>query len=75
MPFLRQKEIIMRKFFVLLLASLLLCALLTACTKDEEETAEPVVDGFDEDTGDYYVPEPEDGDESEKYELGGVPLT
>ncbi|MGM9644763.1 MAG: hypothetical protein ACI3X1_06725 [Eubacteriales bacterium] len=65
----------MRKFFALLLASLLLCTLLTACTKDEEETAEPVVGGLDEETGDYYVPEPDDGEETKNYELGGVPLT
>ena len=65
----------MRRFFAILLASLLLCALLTACTKGEEETAEAIVGGFDEDTEEYYVPERGDGEETKDYELGGVPLT
>lgn len=67
----------MRKFFAILLASLLLCTLLTACTdgESEDETAKAIVGG-DDDTAEEYVVDGGEGDQSdEKYGLGGVPLT
>ncbi len=74
MPHMRRIGEEMKKIFSILIICALLCSLLVACgDNDEEDTAGIIIGGTDDEG--YYIPAPDNGDDTEDFELGGVPLT
>ena len=64
----------MKKFLTCFLLCASLCAVFVSCTDNEEEsTVEIILDNYDEESETYFVPVGSEN-ETEEYELGGVPL-